>query len=148
MNRPERSVRRRAAAVTALLGAVALGACRGENLFTLAATVSGSEPQIILTAPGAGYSTFVGDSVLVLAEVTAQEGLSTVDFRGHYADSVAAPAYFPESTPGNAATFLRVNNYLNAVDGQVAGDVYIVIEATDGAGQVARDSVKILLIGT
>ena len=147
MNRSERSVRRSALAVTLLLSAVAFGACRGENLFSLTGVVAGTEPQIVLTAPGPGFSTFPGDSVLVLAEVTAQEGINTIAYKGEYADSIGGPAYNPETESGGGATFLRVNNYLNAVDGQAPGDVYVVIAVTDQAGQITRDSVKILIAG-
>jgi hypothetical protein len=133
--------------VTVLLSAVALGACRGENLFTLTGVVSGTEPLITLTSPAPGFSTFPGDSVLVLAEVTAQEGINTIAYTGEYADSVGGAAYAPETESGNGATFLRLNNYLNAVDGQVAGDVYVVVAVTDQAGQIVRDSVKVLITG-
>lgn len=146
MNRPERSTRRSALAVTVLLSAAALGACRGENLFSLTGTVGGTEPQITLTAPTPGYSIAIGDSILVLAEVTAQEGLITVGFTAQYTDSVGGDAYIPETASGNGATFLRVNNYLTAAVGQRAGEAYVVLSVTDQAGATARDSVKVLIL--
>jgi hypothetical protein len=129
-----------------VLGALALGACRGENLFTGAGTLAGTEPQILITAPGSGSTIAVGDSILILAEITAQEGLSTVSFRGEYADSAGGDAYTPETQSGNGLTFLRVSNRLRAVPGQVAGDVYIVIEATDAVGGQGKDSVKVSVV--
>lgn len=146
MNRRARSNGRLALGLAVLASTVVSGACRGENLFSLAGTVAGSEPQILLTAPAPDFTTAIGDSVLVLAEITAQEGLTTVDFRGEYVED-GGDAYLPESQPASGATVFSVNNYLNAVDGQEPGDAYIVIEASDAAGQVARDSVKITISG-
>jgi hypothetical protein len=129
------------------MSAVAFGACRGENLFTLTGTVAGTEPRIELTSPAPGFSTFPGDSVLVLAEINAPEGVTTVEYTGTYADSVGADAYISETESGAGATFLRANNYLNAVVGQTPGDVYVVIAVSDQAGQIKRDSVKVTIAG-
>ena len=130
-----------------LVGAVALGACRGENLFTVTGVVSGTEPRVVLTAPGPGFSTFPGDSVLILAEVTAQEGVALIDYSGEYTDSIGGPAYVPETERGTGATFVSVTNYLAAIVGQEPGNAYIRVRVTDQAGQIGADSVKILIAG-
>ena len=136
----------RLAAGLAIAAALALGACRGENLFSLTGTVAGTEPQVLITAPGPGNTIATGDSILILAEVTGQEGLTTIDFRGEYADSIGGDAYVPERQSGGGANFVRVNNRLVAVTGQVAGEVYIVVEATDLAGAQGKDSVKVTIL--
>ena len=46
------TARSRTLGLGVVLGALALGACRGENLFTGAGTLAGTEPQILITAPG------------------------------------------------------------------------------------------------
>ncbi len=137
---------RRLAVCGVALAALSLAACRGDNLFSLAATVAGNEPTVLITAPGGGNTIAKGDSILILAEVTAQAGLTAVDFRGEYADSIGGDAYIPERQSANGSTFLRVNNRLLAVDGQVTGEVYIVVEATDLAGAQGKDSVKVTIL--
>ena len=112
------------------------------------ATVSADEPQIVITAPGGGLTIAPGDSVLVLAEVTAQEGITTIALAGVYADSAGGQAYLPATITGSGLTFVRVNDYLQAVTGQVSGDVYVKVQATDAAGAIAKDSVKIAIVST
>jgi hypothetical protein len=142
------SRRRSAVAATVLLAAFTLGGCRGENIFSLTATVSSGEPQVVITAPGAGLTIAPGDSVLVLAEVTAQQGITTIGLSGEYSDSLGGQAYIPATITGSALTFIRVNEYLKPASGQVAGEVYVKVLATDGAGAIARDSVKIAIVST
>lgn len=149
MKPPVIGIRRRGTvAATLLLGALTLAGCRGENLFSLTATVSAGEPQIAITAPGGGLTIAPGDSVLVLAEVTAQAGLNTIVLSGEYSDSIGGQAYIPATVTGSALTFIRVNDYLQAVSGQVGGDVYVKVVATDAAGAIASDSVKIAIVST
>ena len=142
------SRRRSAVAATVLLTALTFAGCRGENLFSLTATVTAGEPQIVITAPGAGLTIAPGDSVLVLAEVTAQEGITTIVLSGEYSDSIGGQAYIPATITGSALTFIRVNDYLKPASGQVAGDVYVKVLATDAAGAIARDSVRIAIVST
>jgi hypothetical protein len=137
---------RRLAAGLLLLAVLPLGACRGENLFSLTGTVAGTEPRVLITAPGAGGTIATGDSILILAEITAQEGLTTIDYRGEYADSIGGDAYVSERESGGGSTFVRVNNRLVAVVDQVPGEVYIVVEATDLAGAQGKDSVKVTIL--
>jgi hypothetical protein len=132
-------------AACAIVGAAFLGACRGENLFSLAASVAQPGPQVNMTQPGPGYTIAPGDSIRILAEVNAQAGLSGVAYRGSYvADD--SDAYTPETQSFAGVPFARLDNRLRAVAGQVAGDVYIVVEATDLTGAVGKDSVKVQII--
>ena len=142
----ERSTRGRHLYVLgALVGAVALGACRGENLFTLTGTVSASVPTVEITAPTNASTVILGDSVLILAGVEAPEGVVTIDFRATYVDSIGGPAYTPETQGGGNAIAVSVTNRLRPVLGQRAGEAYIVVQATDAAGQQGIDSVKVTI---
>ena len=42
-------------------------------------------------------------------------------------------------------SFVRLNNQLLAVDAQVAGSAYIVVQVTDQAGGIGKDSVKVTI---
>lgn len=132
-------------AACAIVGAAFLGACRGENLFSVAASVAQPGPKVTMTQPGPGYTIAPGDSLRVLAEVTAPAGLSQVAYRGTYtADD--SDAYTPETQSFAGEAFSRVDNWLQAAGTPVAGDVYIVVEATDLTGAMGKDSVKIQII--
>ncbi len=142
----ERPTRSRAAYVgLVLLGSVALGACRGENLFSLAGGLTGGQPTVEITAPTSGATQVVGDSVLVLASIEAPAGVITIDFRATYVDSIGGPAYTSETQSGGNAISVAVTNRLRAVAGQREGEAYIVVEATDVAGQQGIDSVKVTI---
>lgn len=129
--------------IALLVGAVLLSACAGENLFTLTG-VSGSGPQIEITQPAAGATRSLGDSVLVQANISSTVGIGTVTINGRYAGGgTAAYGPFTGSYPGLVTT--SPSTYLSALAGQVVGDVYIVVEATDQGGTTAADSVKITI---
>ena len=146
MIQTERSIRSRYAhAIAALLVAVALGACRGENLFSLAGTVSASAPSVEITSPTGGSTVVVGDSLLVLASIEATSGVATIDFRATYTDSIGGAAYNPETASGASAVRVSVTNRLTAVVGQREGDAYVVVTATDVGGQQGIDSVKVTI---
>ncbi len=138
------SVGPRAAFVAVLLSAVALGACRGENLFSLPGSVTPDGPQVTITAPGDGLTVAPGDSILVLAEISAPAGIGDISYEGTYADG--SDAYIAEDGTGDGAAFLQATNYLNAVAGQEAGDVYVKVSANDLAGAIGLDSVKISIV--
>jgi len=131
--------------VSVLVSALVLGACRGENLFSLTGTVSGGGPSVMITAPVGGLTVLPGDSILIVAEITASAGLSTVGYRGEYADSIGGDAYIAETAAGAGVSSLSVNNRLRAVAGQVVGSAYIIVEATDLAGAQGADSVKVTI---
>lgn len=136
--------------ITFLNVALALGTallfsgCDGENLFSVAAAVSELGPEVLITAPGEGFTISVGDSILVLADVTASEGAVAAEYTGNYSGT-EDPAYTSETESLGGATFVRLNNRLRAIDGQVAGTVYIVVQVTDQAGGIGKDSVKVTI---
>jgi hypothetical protein len=137
---------RRVAALGLLAGALALSACSGENLFSLTAGSSATGPTVGIVAPGEGFTIAVGDSVQVLADVTAPDAATGVVYRSQYADTGEA-AYVPETEVLGSVPAANLNNHLQAAPGQVAGQVYIVVEVTDALGQTGIDSVKVTIIG-
>ena len=133
----------RNAALT-LGAALFFSGCAGENLFSVAAAVSELGPEVLITAPGEGFTVSVGDSILVLAEVTASGGAVTAEYRGTYSGT-DDPAYTAETESLGGVSFVRLNNQLKAADAQVAGSAYIVVQVTDQAGAVSKDSVKVTI---
>ena len=72
MNERMKRIRSRVALVA---GALALSACAGENLFSLAAAVGSQGPTVDITVPPTNFTIAVGDSILVQATVTGAEAL-------------------------------------------------------------------------
>jgi len=135
---------RRRAAVGILTMTLLLSACAGENLFSLAAVAGALGPEVLITVPGEGFTIAVGDSIQVSAEVTAPDGATSATYSGEYETSRTA-AYAPEAETLGGVGFIRLNNRLLAADGQVTGTVVIVVEVTDQAGAVGKDSVKVTI---
>lgn len=133
-------------AVGLLAGALTLGACSGENLFSLTAGASASGPVVDLLAPGAAFSLAVGDSIQILADVTAPNGATVVVYRSNYA-ATDVTAYVAETESLGSVPAASLNNYLKPLPSQVAGQVYVVVEVTDALGQTGIDSVKVTVIG-
>ena len=147
MTQPRPNARRPRAAMAAcvIVGAALLRACRGENLFSLAASVAQPGPTVTMTQPGPGFTIARGDSLRVQAEVTAASGLTVVAYRASYA-ATGSDAYGPETQTYAGAPFARVDNWLRPQGTQVVGDVYVVVQATDLGGAVGTDSVKVQII--
>ena len=101
-------------------------------------------PQVVMTAPSEGFTISIGDSILVTADITSSGGIATVDFRGNYAGA-SDPAFVAESQTGGGVEFLSVTNRLRAAVGQVAGEAYVVVQATDLSGGIGVDSVKVTI---
>jgi len=136
--------RRRIAAVCALAGGLFLSACAGENLFSLTAGTGATGPTVGMTAPGEGFTIAVGDSILVLATVTAPDGATSVAYSATFTDSGEAAYTAETETLGNVPA-ANLNNYLKAAPGQVAGLAYVVVEVTDALGAMGKDSVKVTI---
>lgn len=137
------SSKRSRSRIALLAGAVFLSACAGENLFSLTG-VTGGGPEITITQPAENATTNAGDAVTIQATITGSVGLASVDFGGWYADDGVA-AFSPESQTLNGVASTNVSQVLTAVTAQDAGDVYLVVEATDQGGGTAADSVKITI---
>ena len=127
-----------------LAGAVILSACSGENLFSLAAAVGGTGPQVDITAPTPNFNLAVGDSILINATVAAAAGGATAQYNGWYTDDGTA-AFTGETEQLNGVPSVNLTNYLRPVVGQVAGDAVIVLTVTDNAGGTTTDSVKVTI---
>jgi hypothetical protein len=134
----------RRVALSVVASGLLFSACSGENLFSLAASAGALGPTVLITAPGEGFTISVGDSIQILADVTAPEGATSAAYRGNYTTS-GDSAYTAESEPLNGLASVRLDNRLRAVEGQAAGSVYIVVEVTDRMGEIGQDSVKITI---
>ncbi len=128
-----------------VLGGLVLAGCAGENLFSLSASVGELGPQVQMSAPGEGGTIAPGDSIRITADVTSSSGVSSVSYRGNYVSSGTA-AYTAETETLAGETTVSLSNFLLAADGQVAGQVYIVVEATDQIGGTGKDSVKVTIV--
>lgn len=127
-----------------LLSVAVLSGCAGENLFSLAASVSDVGPQVLITTPGESFTIAIGDSVRIVADINASGGAASATYSGTYSDSDEA-AYTGEQETLGGLTITTVNNFLKAVAGQTEGSVYIIVEVTDLAGATGADSVKITI---
>ncbi len=146
MNQPAARKRRAGRNIgLCLLGsALIFSACAGENLFSVAAASGELGPTLLITAPTDAFSLALGDSILISVDITASQGAGAATYSGNYSTSGDA-AFVSETETLGGLSFTHVDNYLLAAAGQVAGNVYIVIEVTDQTGGVAKDSVKVVL---
>jgi hypothetical protein len=125
----------------ALIAALAVGACAGENLFTGSATVE-QGPEVTITAPAANASLGVGDSIQVSADITGSRGLSQVKFSGTFSGGSTAfteqIVTIPNPPDTSIARFLRQA-------GATTGNVNIIVEATDVLGDKGADTVAVVI---
>lgn len=137
-----KSLRRVPGRLALIAGLLATAACTGENLFTFGVATTALGPTLEITAPTAGFTIAVGDSVLISARANAPSGVTTVGYKGEYATSAAAYIAETENIAGGE-TAPEITNYLQASGGQVAGSVWIIVTLTDAVGGTATDSVSI-----
>jgi hypothetical protein len=127
-----------------ILGFVTTAACTGENLFTVSSSANALGPSINITAPTAGFTIALGDSIRVAATGSAPSGATTVAYRGEYATMAQAFVAETQAIPGGE-TQPVLTNYLQAGAGQVAGAAWIIVMLTDALGGTATDSVSITI---
>lgn len=144
MRRTGRSRAHRGLLLTALVSSVVLAGCAGENLFSLAASVGEVGPEVSIKAPSEAFTLAIGDSILVTADVNAPAGTGSAAYRGNYVTGGTAAFVAETETLGGVAV-ASLSNYLRAAAGQVSGSVYIVLEVTDLAGDVGKDSAKVTI---
>ena len=144
MPSPRQRLARRTAAVAAMALAVTLAACAGENLFSLAAAVGAAGPEVTISSPGDAFTIAAGDSVRVVAEVNAPDGVASTKTFGVFKVDGAA-AFVLENQTFGGVPFLNLDNWITAAAGGFTGEAYIIVEATDGLGAVAADSVQVLV---
>lgn len=147
MNRPSmEEARVRPGAALAVLASVAiLSACAGENLFTFPVTGTEPGPGVEITAPTEGQEALVGDSILVMASVSAPTGAASVVYSGVY-EIDGSSAYTGETASLNGLVNVSLTNHLRASPGQVAGTAVVVVSVTDQAGETSADSVTVTIV--
>jgi hypothetical protein len=121
--------------------ALLLAGCAGENLFSAAGSVAGSDPTVEITAPQEAFSLALGASVQILAQVNAPNGLVSADYSGVYADGSAA--FVAETETFAGPSFANLDNTIVPAISQTTGEVSIIVRVVDGLGEVKADTVKI-----
>jgi hypothetical protein len=145
-SRPSR--RGRSIGLRLAVGLVAVGllpACTGDNLFTgLGAAVGLLGPEVEITAPQNNLTLAVGDSVDVTANVSSPDGITSVKFSGLYAGGQAA---FTEIVVGNlpAPPDTTITRLMRQVTGSTAGNVRLIVEATDALGDKGADTINVII---
>lgn len=129
--------------LAALVAALAVGACAGENLFSAAGT-GGTGPEVEITAPTEGAEVNTGESVSVTAAALAQNGASSVQYRGIYS-SDQSTAYTSQTSQLNGLVSLSLSTSLVAAPGQEDGEALIIVTVTDQIGEVGADTVKVTI---
>jgi len=135
---------RRGPLLWAVAGALFVAACTGDNLFTgpgFANNLLG--PSVEITAPQEGLTLAVGDSVEVKANLSSTNGVTVVNYTGHFANGAVAFIGESASLPGPQDT--TVANYLRQADGGGTGTVSIVVEAGDATGDRGADTVHVII---
>ena len=129
-------------ALTVLVGVVILSACAGENLFSLAAAVGAVGPEVSITAPSEGLTLAAGAPLVIVADATSSDGISSAKFSGVFKESDEA-AFVQVIDNFQNPTFVNLAKTLEAVEGAGTGSVYVIVEVTDRLGVVTADSVSI-----
>lgn len=135
---------RRGRTALTLAAALALSACAGENLFSLAAAVGESGPTVEITAPAENFTTAVGTPLQIKATVNAPSGLQSAQYSAVYTGD-GSVAYTSETENFSNPPFADLDNTLDPILGQVEGDVWAIVRVIDGTGQAKADTVKIKL---
>ncbi len=118
-------------------------------------TGEGTLPTITILDPGPGAGMPTGDSIFVRARLQSPEGIASVTYDGvaHRGDRdlgthVEVQRYTPRTVnfnPPVGDTLLA--RFLTATSVTTSEEVYIRVIATDGRGQVERDSVLVTVGG-
>lgn len=129
----------------AALAAAVLAACTGENLFSLAGTISQLiGPEVEITAPQSGFAMAVGDSVRVTVNVTSSDGVSELSYRGAFQGGGTAFTEVVVTLPNPQDT--TVSRYLKQ-SGTATGNASIIVQATDILGETGADTVSVVIGG-
>jgi hypothetical protein len=128
-------------AVAFMSAALLLTGCAGENLFSSAGSVGGSEPTVEITAPQEAFSLALGASVQILAQVNAPNGLVSADYSGVYEDGSAA--FVAETETFGRPSFANLDNTIGPVIDQTAGEVRLIVRVVDGQGEAKADTVQV-----
>jgi hypothetical protein len=128
----------------AVAAAGVLAACTGDNLFTGLGRSVPQKPEVTITAPPAGITVPVGDSVRVTATIESTQGVSQVSFSGILDAGGGAFTAVDVTLPNPRDTTLsRVLRRTTST----AGGARIIVEATDILGRRGSDTVAVQLGG-
>lgn len=130
-------------ATLALVGTLSLAGCEGANLFqsTLASGEGGPSPTI--TSPDEGSTVGLNSSLGVGFDIEASEGAASFTVVGRYAGEDTEA--YQSVTQSLSATSSSAFATMSPAAGQVIGDVYVVVELLDLAGDTGRDSVRVTI---
>lgn len=138
MNQDRRTTRW--AVVLGVLSLVISG-CDGANLFQAQVGSSEAGPVPTITSPSDGQTVGLNSSLGVSFDVDAPAGAASFTVVGRYsgqetdAFQSVSDALDPNTTSGFAT--------MSPAAGQVAGEVYVVVEIADADGETGRDSVRV-----
>ena len=145
LHRPASGRRSYARLGGAVLAAVVVAACAGENLFTGPGTGGQNllGPQVDITAPQPGLTIALGDSVQVTATLVSQEGITEVAWTGTLVAGGAAP-FTPIVVPLTGVTDTTMSRYLKR-SGTTGGAARIIVTAKDLDGDTGADTISVTL---
>lgn len=141
MNQDARSTR--LFATLALLSVITLAGCEGANLFQAQVATSDSGPTPTITSPSDGESVGLNSSLGVGFDVDAPEGAASFTVLGRYAgETTEAYQSVSDALDASATSGFAT---MSPAAGQVAGEVYVVVQVTDVDGDTGRDSVRVTI---
>ncbi|NNL29654.1 MAG: hypothetical protein HKO77_01460 [Gemmatimonadetes bacterium] len=127
--------------LTALVAALAFGACAGENLFTAAAI--GEPTTVTILEPADGSSIRQGDNLTVVAEFNVQSGQADIEYKVVDPDSDEL-AFQTEEATLTSNIIIELEAILVPAANQEAGAALVIVTATEAAGETA-DTVSITI---
>jgi hypothetical protein len=129
----------------AILAAMIVAACAGENLFTGPALGSGAllGPEVNITAPVPPVTVPSGDSVLVTATIVSSQGVTEVSFTSTLDVGGTAP-FSPIVIPLTAVTDTTMSRYMKR-SGATTGGAKIIVTAKEAGGNTGADTVAVTL---
>ncbi|MCH1571988.1 MAG: hypothetical protein L7S64_11645 [Longimicrobiales bacterium] len=130
-------------ATLALLGTVGLAGCEGGNLFQSAIASGEGGPTATITSPDDGSTVGLNSSLGVGFDIGAPEGAASYTVVGRYVGQDTEA--YQSVTQSLTATSLSAFATMSPAAGQVSGDVYVVVELLDLAGETGRDSVRVTI---
>lgn len=130
--------------LTALMAALAISACAGENLFTVAGI--GEPTTVTIVEPSDGASVRRGDNLTVVAEFNVQSGLADIEYKVIHPESDAL-AFQTEEGAVTANITVELEALLVPAVTQELGAALVIVTAIEAAGETA-DTVSITVTAT
>ena len=127
----------------ALLGAVGLAGCAGENLFTAQIATNQNGPKPTITSPADGSPVVLNSSLVVTFDIDAPDGAASYTALGRYVGQELSA--YESVSQALGATAVSASATMAPAIGQVTGEVYVVVEISDIDGDTGRDSVRVTI---